>query len=230
MSTTGLPVMIFAAGFGTRMRELTRDRPKPLIDVGGEPMIDRALGLARAVKPDRIAANLHYKADMLAAHLAPQGVALSREEPDILDTGGGLRTALPLLGHGPVITLNPDAIWHGPNPLAALLRAWDPARMDALLMCVSIGQTLGRTAPGDFSADAQGRIARGGNLVYGGAQIIKPDGLADIADKVFSLNLLWDRMIKGGRAFALPYPGRWCDVGNPEGVQLAETMLAGADV
>lgn len=223
-------VMLFAAGFGTRMRDLTRDRPKPLIEVAGQPLIDHALSLAHQVNPARIVANLHYKADMLAAHLEPKGVLLSREEPDILDTGGGLRAALPLLGKEPVFTMNTDAIWAGPNPLNLLAAAWNPERMDALLMCVPVGQTVGRIGPGDFSVDAEGRISRGPEVVYGGVQILKTDALTAVEHAAFSLNLLWDQMARKNRLYAVTYPGRWCDVGHPEGIGLAEEMLAGADV
>ncbi len=222
-------VMLFTAGFGTRMGALTSDMPKPLIPVAGEPLVDRALRLARAVNPARIVANLHYRAAQLADHLAPQGVILS-QEPQILETGGGLRDALPLLGKGPVYTINPDAIWHGPNPLPLLRAAWEPEHMDALLMCIPVARALGHAGNGDFSAAPDGRIQRGPGLVYGGVQILKTDGLDAITDRAFSLNVLWDRMLTENRLYCATYPGRWCDVGHPEGITLAESMLAGGDV
>lgn len=225
---TGAPssVMVFAAGMGTRMGVLTKDRPKPLIPVAGRPLIDHALDLVDAVKPDRIVANLHYRAEQLADHLSPHDIQLSYEVPDILETGGGLRAALPLLGPDPVFTLNPDAIWSGPNPLQMLLQAWNPAKMDALLMCIPVAQTLGHKGTGDFTIDPGGLITRGPGVVYGGAQIVKTDGLHHIPHKAFSLNLLWDQMMQQDRLFALSYPGRWCDVGRPEGIALAEGLLA----
>ncbi len=226
MSQSPDAVMLFAAGFGTRMGALTKDRPKPLIEVAGRPLIDHALALVDAVHSSRVVANLHYHADQLQAHLAPKGILLSHETPEILETGGGLRAALPLLGAGPVFTMNTDAIWAGPNPLSLLQEAWDPDRMDALLMCVPIGQTIGHAGEGDFTADADGRITRGPGLVYGGVQILKTDGLQHIPQKAFSLNLLWNQMHDRQRLFALEYPGRWCDVGRPEGIVLAEGMLA----
>lgn len=219
------PVMLFAAGFGTRMRALTQDRPKPLVEVAGKALIDHALDLATAAAPGRIVANLHYKAEMLEAHLRPHGVAISRETPEILDTGGGLRAALPLLGADPVFTMNTDAIWVGPNPLDLLRENWDPERMDALLMWAPVSRAVGHSGPGDFVADKSGRLSRGPGLVYGGAQILRTGGLRDIPARVFSLNLLWDRMQIERRLFATIYPGRWCDVGNPEGVALAEGLL-----
>ena len=226
MTHTPDAIMLFAAGFGTRMKELTKNQPKPLIKVAGKPLIDHALDHVTALDGVRIVANLHYRADQLEAHLTPKGVLLSREEPEILETGGGLRAALPLLGADPVFTMNTDAIWAGPNPLTQLQQAWDPDRMDALLMCVPVAQTVGHAGTGDFTADPDGRITRGSGLVYGGAQILKTDQLHDFPHKAFSLNLLWNRMQDQGRLFATEYPGRWCDVGRPEGIALAEEMLA----
>lgn len=219
-------VMLFAAGFGTRMGALTKERPKPLIEVAGRPLIDHALDMVDDLNPARTVANLHYLPDQLEAHLTPKDVLLSREEPEILETGGGLRAALPLLGEGPVYTLNTDAIWSGPNPLALLRDVWDPDRMDALLMCVPTGQTIGHSGSGDFTADTDGRITRGPGLIYGGAQIMKTGGLISISEKAFSLNVLWDQMQRQGRLFAAIYPGSWCDVGHPEGIALAERLIA----
>lgn len=219
-------VMLFAAGLGTRMGALTRNRPKPLIEVSGRPLIDHALDLVEGLRPARTVANVHYLADQMTAHLTPKDVLISHEEPEILETGGGLRTALPLLGSDPVFTLNTDAIWSGPNPLMMLKEMWDPARMDALLMCIPVARTIGHTGSGDFTRDGQGRITRGPDLIYGGAQIVKTEGLHEIAQDAFSLNLLWDRMHAQDRLFALEYPGRWCDVGRPEGIALAEGLIA----
>lgn len=224
------PVMIFAAGFGTRMGALTADRPKPLILVAGRALIDHAIGYARGAGAGRIVVNTHYHAAMMAAHLAGTGVLVSEEAPAILETGGGLRQAMPLLGSGPVATLNSDAIWSGRNPLDQLAEAWDPARMDALLLCVPPDRAVGRKGGGDFAQEAGGRLTRGGPLVYTGAQILKTDGLSGIAETSFSLNVLWNRMIAEGRLFGLVHAGSWCDIGHPEGIALAESMLADTDV
>ena len=218
--------MVLAAGLGTRMRPLTDRLPKPLIPVGDRTLLDRAIDLGRDAGAGPIVVNTHYLGRQIAAHLAGQDVAISHEDGTILDTGGGLRQALPLLGDGPVMTLNPDVVWTGPNPLTALNAAWRDD-MDALLMLVPLAQARARQGAGDFALDAAGRISRCGDYVYGGAQIIRPDRLADIPDTVFSLNRLWDLLIADGRAHGITHPGGWCDVGYPQAIPLAEGMLHG---
>ena len=222
--------MIFAAGFGTRMGALTRHRPKPLVELAGKPMIDRALDITRAAGIGRIVVNLHYRAQLLAAHLAATNVRLSLETPDILETGGGLKHALPLLGDGPVYTLNPDTAWHGPNPLALLARGWRPAQMDALLLLVPRHRARGHRGSGDFLLADDASLSRGPGQIYTGAQIVNPELLAEIDQPAFSLNLLWDKMLIRRRLFGISYPGDWCDVGSPEGLELAEDMLRRVDV
>ena len=140
-----------------------------------------------------------------------------------------MRAALPVLDADPVFTLNTDAVWSGPNPLNLLTDAWDPDRMDALLLCVPLSRAVGRKGGGDFSIRDDGQLSRGGDFVYTGAQILRTGRLAEISEPVFSLNLVWNAMSADERLFGLPYPGRWCDVGHPEGIRLAEEMLA-ADV
>ena len=224
------PLMIFAAGFGTRMGALTADRPKPLIPVAGRPLIDHALDMAAGAGAQRIVANTHYKAEQLSAHLTPKGIAISHE-PDILETGGGLKAALPLLGPGPVALLNSDGIWTGANPLSQLAAAWDPARMETLLLLLPLDQTLAHGPKGDFRLDDRGRINRGQggeDHVYIGACILAPDRLASIAEDAFSLNRPWNEMIAAGTAFGLVHQGRWCDVGHPAGIAEAEHLLAQA--
>jgi N-acetyl-alpha-D-muramate 1-phosphate uridylyltransferase len=226
-------LMVFAAGFGTRMGALTAERPKPLIPVAGRCLLDHALDQADGLGLRRIVVNLHYRGEQIAQHLqARPEIALSWERAQILETGGGLRHALSLLGEGPVFTLNSDAVWAGANPLRLLANHWDADRMDALLLLAEPEAALGYGGSGDFTLEANGRITRAtaGGLAYLGAQIVNPAGLAGIAQTAFSLNLLWDRMIAEGRAFGLRYPGGWCDVGRPDGVAMAETMLRAQDV
>ena len=223
-------VMLFAAGLGTRMGALTHDRPKPLIEVAGKALIDHALAEVRAAGLSRVVVNAHYRAEQIVAHVAGTDIRVSHESPDLLDTGGGLRAALPLTGPGPLFTMNTDAVWAGPNPLAALAAGWQPEEMDALLLCVTPAQAIGHAGMGDFKLGSQGRATRGPGLVYTGVQIIKTDLLAEIPEAAFSLNLVWDRMIAMGRLYGMPYDGAWCDVGHPAGITLAEEMLRNADV
>ncbi|MDB6452783.1 nucleotidyltransferase family protein [Falsirhodobacter sp. 20TX0035] len=215
------PLMLFAAGLGTRMGALTADRPKPMIPVAGRPLIDYALAIARDAGAARIVANTHYLADRL---VLPPDVIVSHE-PELLETGGGLRAALPHLGADTVMTLNTDAVWTGENPLTQLQSVWEPERMDALLLLLPARQATGYRGPGDFNAGPV--LSRGGDHAYLGAQIVKTDGLARIPDRKFSLNLLWDRMIAEGRLHGVIHKGGWCDVGRPESLPLAEALLHG---
>lgn len=217
--------MLFAAGFGTRMKHLTADRPKPMVEIAGRPLIDHALALADEISPPTVVANLHYLPDMLSEHLSPLGVKTIVEAPDILETGGGLRNALPVLGNGPVITMNTDAIWRGPNPLKLLLDAWEPDRMDALLVGIPPDSALEHDSVGDFTLASNGTLSRGAGLVYGGVQIIKTDLLAKFTETAFSLNLVWDKMLEKGTLHGIRYTGLWCDVGHPEGILTAENLL-----
>jgi len=223
-------VMIFAAGLGTRMGELTRDRPKPLLEVGGRALIDHALALVRAAGVRRIVVNTHAHPEQMRAHLervAPE--VLISHEPELLETGGGLKRALRLLGHGPVFTLNADMVWSGPNPLEALAAAWLPGD-GALLTVLPRGVAVGHGGPGDFFLEPDGRLRRRGaaataDLVYTGAQIIDAAVLDGFADGVFSLNAVWDRLIAEGRLRGNVHPGGWVDVGRPDGIALAEAEL-----
>jgi MurNAc alpha-1-phosphate uridylyltransferase len=224
--------MIFAAGLGTRMGALTRDRPKPLLSVAGRALIDHALDLTRAARVRRVVVNAHAHADQLVAHLdrvAPE-VRVARE-PVLLETGGGLKAALPLLGSGPAFTLNADMVWRGPNPLTALAAAWAPARMGGLLALIPRDAAIGHIGAGDFEIEADGRLARRGDrpsaaLVYAGAQILDTSTLAAFPPGAFSLNRVWDALLTERRLYGLVWRGGWVDVGRPEGIALAEAELA----
>lgn len=223
-------MMLFAAGYGTRMGALTAKQPKPLIPVAGLALIDHARRIAAEAGVTRTVANLHYLGDQLAAHLAGSGVALSWERAQILDTGGGLKAALPLLGEGPVLTLNTDAVWTGENPLTQLMAAWDDERMDQLFLLLPARQARSATGRSDFVRDDAGRIqwAKGRDgFLYLGAQIIHPRLLTE-ADAVFSLHGPWTRAMAAGRAFGIVHKGDWCDVGHPDGIVEAEAMLRSA--
>jgi MurNAc alpha-1-phosphate uridylyltransferase len=227
-------LMIFAAGHGTRMRPLTDTLPKPLIEVGGIAMIDRVLEQAGNVGISRITVNTHYLGEKIAAHLADRrDIAISHEPGRALETGGGLKRALPLVGPDPLFTVNPDAVWTGRNPFAQLARHWNPRIMDALLLVVAARDAAGHDGGSDFRLDAEGRVSRHDGTgppghVYTGAQILKTEGLHRITDAIFSLNRLWDDMIAEGRLFACLHDGKWAAVGTPGAIPVAEDLLRGA--
>lgn len=215
--------MIFAAGFGTRMGALTQDMPKPMLPLAGRPMIDHAIDLLRDGGVTKIVANTHYLADRIAPHLRARGVIDCYENP-ILETGGGLRAALPALETELVITLNPDNAWKGPNPVKILRDTWRED-MQALLVLVPLDRALGTAPPGDFSLE-KGKISRGGSFRYTGLQMIRADRLGEIATDAFSLNAYWDLLAESGKLDGVEYPGTWCDIGHPEGLRQAEDLLA----
>jgi MurNAc alpha-1-phosphate uridylyltransferase len=217
-------LMLFAAGLGTRMRPLTDHLPKPLIKVAGRALIDHALAQATGI--DRVVVNIHYHADKMRAHLADRpGLLFSDESDRLLETGGGLKKALPLLASDPVLVLNTDAVWSGPSAQETLVRHWDPARMEALLLLLPRERALGHLGAGDFLLGDDGRLTRGAGCVYTGAHITRTGPISARPEEVFSLNPVWDRMAAEGRLFGVIHPGGWCDVGRPEAISLAEAML-----
>ncbi|MEM7717606.1 MAG: nucleotidyltransferase family protein [Pseudomonadota bacterium] len=197
--------MIFAAGLGTRMGALTASTPKPMLSFNGRHLIDYCLDFLQNAGITKIVANTHYLPEELEAHLSNKGVITSREDV-LLETGGGLKAALPLLGDGPVITINPDVLWHGPNPVTAILEAWRPD-MTALLMVCEAGHE-----ESDFRL-YEGELQRNGPFRYTGLQVIRPEGLSDIEQQVFSLNRFWDRILSRGALHGSVYKGNWQDVG-----------------
>ncbi|RMH45802.1 MAG: nucleotidyltransferase family protein [Alphaproteobacteria bacterium] len=218
--------MIFAAGLGTRMAPLTLSRPKALVEVAGRPLVDHAIALAREAGIGRIVVNVHHFADMMAAHLRNRGVLISDERGRLLETGGGLKKARPLLDAEAVVTINVDAILSGPNAIDALASAWDPSRMDGLLLLVAPPDRLAHAGGGDFAASGDpGPIRRGGPLTYAGLAILSLSDAADWPDGAFSLNVVFDRMIASGRLFGLRHRGSWVDVGHPDGIAAAERLL-----
>jgi MurNAc alpha-1-phosphate uridylyltransferase len=218
-------VMLFAAGFGTRMGALTKTRPKPLVEVAGRALLDHALDLTEGLGLRRVV-NAHYFAEQIVDHLAGRDIKVSHEPGMILETGGGLRRALPIFGSEPVFTMNTDAVWGGSNPLEQLRAQWNPVRMDALLMCVNPSDAVGHRGAGDFVIGSDGRLTRGAGVIYGGVQIMKTDLLAHVAEDAFSLNIIWTQMAALGRLYGMAYDGAWCDVGTPEGVADAEALIA----
>lgn len=232
--------MIFAAGFGTRMRPLTESRPKPLVELMGRPLIDHALAMADAAGVRRKVVNAHYLADQIVTHLAGREDVQVIVEEEILDTGGGLVNALPKLEGEAIVTMNPDAILVGPNPIRWLVQSWDPAVMDALLLLVAPGNAIAHAGRGDFTADEGAgpatepfalRRCRPGQAgwIYSGIEIMARSPLDPLPTERFSLNKVWDDLIATGRLFGATYPGRWVDVGTPEGLAAAETLLRSSE-
>lgn len=218
------PLMIFCAGFGRRMLHLTADRPKPMVEVGGRTMIDRAIDLGREAGADPIVANTHYLPEVITPRLIARGIRVAHEPGEILDTGGGLAAARPLLGPGPCWTLNPDAIFAGPNPLEVLQHSWREG-MRALLLCVPLERAQGRKGGGDFTLSGD-RLRFGGDHVYTGAQIIDPSVLEGVSERAYSLRNVWQTLADEDALHGVVYPGSWADVGHPDGIALAESLLA----
>lgn len=231
--------MLMAAGLGKRMRPLTATRPKPLVRVAGKALIDHALNRLEAGGIERVIVNVHYLADTVEAHLASRKgdmeILISDERAKLLETGGGLMKAAPLLGDDPFLCANSDNLWiDGPRDSIAILSAlWDDDRMDALLLLVPHARASCHSGVGDFHMDAMGRITRRrpGRLapfVFTGIQIMSPRLLRDAPGEVFSTNIFWDRAIAAGRLYGVSHQGLWFDVGTPQAIPQVEAVLAGA--
>ncbi|MGF1454783.1 MAG: nucleotidyltransferase family protein [Alphaproteobacteria bacterium] len=228
--------MVLAAGLGTRMRPLTDDRPKPLVPVLGRPLIDRVLDRLAEAGIAETVVNIHYKGAMLRDHLASRRTAprirISDETDALLDTGGGVVKALPLLGGAPFVTYNADSIWleaNGPN-IPRLIERFDSDTMDALMLIVPLVNCCGFDGRGDFTMDADGRLAwrpKGGfaPFAWTGVQMVSPRLFRDPPHGAFSTRILWDRAMAEGRLFGLRLDGYWMHVGTPQGVLDAEDRL-----
>jgi MurNAc alpha-1-phosphate uridylyltransferase len=228
--------IVLSAGLGKRMRPITATTPKPLVEVGGRALLDYCLdriadaGIARAV------VNVHYLPDLIEAHVARRTrpeILISDERAELLETGGGLKKALPLIGSDPFVTFNSDTLWiEGPQPnLGRLLDAWDAVRMDVLMLVASTATSIGYEGRGDMVMDPTGLLRRRREreitpFVYAGVAVVKPELLADTPEGPFSANLLYDRAIKAGRLYGLRLDGQWLHVGTPESVKEAESCLA----
>lgn len=227
--------MVMAAGKGTRMQPLTDTMPKPMVPFMGRPLIDHVLDRLAEADIEEVIVNSHHFADMLEAHVMTRTtprIVLSDERAELLDTGGGAKKALPLLGSDPIITFNSDSVWDEPDDtnLRQLMAAFDPSRMDALLMIADVKHTIGFTGRGDFNMDADGRLTRRGKdesvaNMFAGVQVIKPQLFADGPSGAFSTNLIWDRLIEKGRLFGHRMQGTWMHVGTPEDLKSAETFM-----
>jgi MurNAc alpha-1-phosphate uridylyltransferase len=228
--------MIMAAGLGKRMRPLTATRPKPLIEVNGKALLDHVLEKLRLAGVKKVVVNVHYLADALEAHLMSRDhgleVVISDERDVLMETGGGLVRAAPLIDSDPFLALNSDNLWiDGPADTLKLLAShWDDSKMDALLLLVPQARALNHRGMGDFHMDSTGRIRRREKshvapFVFTGIQIVSKRLLRDAPDGPFSTNILWDRAIDEGRCFGAVHQGLWFDVGTPQSIQLTETAL-----
>jgi len=228
--------MVMAAGLGTRMRPLSSDRPKALVQVRGKALIDYVIDPLVAVGVERIVVNVHAFADQLEAHLARRADAqmlVSDERARLLETGGGVKHARPLLGEEPIWVCNSDYVWRKPGEpaLAELARTWDPATMDACVVVVPKERTLGFDTPGDFFRDAAGRLTRRGDapeapLHAFGIQIIDPAPIYADPREAFSTRDIWFASAQRGRLHGLVPEGLWMQVGDPAALAEAEARLA----
>jgi len=228
--------MVLAAGLGLRMRPLTLSLPKALVPVAGRPLIDHSLDRLALAGVTTAVVNVHHFADPLVAHLARRKnpkVVISDERDRLLETGGGIAKALPLLGKDPFYVLNSDSIWiEGPRSnLARLAEAWDGTRMSALLMLAATVVSVGYSGAGDFTMDATGRLLRREErkvapFVYAGVAIVDPRLFAGVPEGPFSFNLLFDRAIEAERLYGMRMDGTWLHVGTPEAVADADRSVA----
>jgi MurNAc alpha-1-phosphate uridylyltransferase len=233
--TTPTRAMVLAAGLGTRMRPFNGQVPKPLVTVGGKTLIDHVLDRLAEAGVTRAVVNVHHLADQIEDHLARRRspeIVISDERGGLLGTGGGVVNALPSLGDAPFFHINSDTVWiEGVTPnLARLAAAFDPARMDALLLLASTANAIGYGGRGDFSMATDGRLEKRGErdvvpFVYAGAAVLAPALFADPPPGAFSLTKLFDRAAEAGRLHGLRLEGVWMHVGTPEAVAAAEAAL-----
>ena len=234
--TQARTAIVLAAGFGERMRPLTLRMPKPLVPLAGRPLLDHVLDRLAAAGVTTAVVNVHYLPEQLEAHLAsrngkPPETLVSDERGVLLDTGGGAKKALPLLGRGPFFIHNADSVWsEGATPaLTRMLRKWNPATMDCLLLLAPTATSIGYAAKGDFSMAPDGRLARRGNEVvpfaFAGVSLCDERLFKDAPEGRFSLNLLWDRALAKGKLYGVRLDGRWMHVGTPDALAEAETLF-----
>jgi MurNAc alpha-1-phosphate uridylyltransferase len=232
--------MVMAAGLGNRMRPVTDTRPKPLVEVAGRALLDHTLDRLKEAGIMRAVVNVHYLAGQIETHLAGyQGleIVISDERDQLLETGGGVLRALPRLG-AEFLVMNSDSLWleRGTRNLSRLTEAWNPARMDILLLLAPITRTLGYEGRGDFHMASDSRLGRrepGGSApyVYAGVGIMKAAlfaGGEPLPEGPFSLNLLFDRAIAAERLYGLELDGEWLHVGTPAAIRAAEERIGTA--
>jgi N-acetyl-alpha-D-muramate 1-phosphate uridylyltransferase len=234
MSAAPKSAMVLAAGLGTRLRPVTDHLPKPLVEIAGKALLDHALDRLEAAGVERVVVNLHYKGEMIAARLADRGhpkIALSHEET-LLETGGGVKHALPLLDDA-FFVLNSDILWlDGLIPaLSRLAAAFDAKKIDAALLLQRTISAIGYEGRGDYFLDPLGRPRRRGErevapYIFAGIQILHRRLFAGVDDTVFSLKRLYDRAEDAGRLGAIVHDGEWFHVGTPDGLEATRARIA----
>jgi MurNAc alpha-1-phosphate uridylyltransferase len=226
--------MVLAAGLGQRLRPLTETIPKPLIEINGRTLLDHAIDRLVQVGVERVVVNAHYKAAMIAAHLAcrdyPRIEILS--EPELLDTGGGVAQALPFLDET-FFVVNSDSLWFdGKDPaLQRLAAAFDPGNTDGVLLLVPTATAIGYEGSGDYFLERSGRPRRRNEheiapYVFAGVQLLHRRLFDGEADRIFSLVRLFDRAEKAGQLGAIVHDGEWYHIGTPEGLAGAREKLS----
>jgi MurNAc alpha-1-phosphate uridylyltransferase len=227
--------MVLAAGIGSRMRPLTDDRPKALVEVGGRAMIDHILDRLEAVGVTTAVVNVHHFADRMEAHLARRrspSILISDERAGLLDSGGGIAKALPLLGSDPIFVANIDNVWiEGATPaLQTLTQTWDPERMDICILLAERARSIGFERPEGFLRDAEGRLTHSNSpdpmppFNNIGIQILKPELLAGQPES-FSIVPIWKRLSAEGRLYGAVMEGFDMHVSDPATRDEAETRL-----
>jgi N-acetyl-alpha-D-muramate 1-phosphate uridylyltransferase len=227
--------MVLAAGLGTRMRPLTDRTPKPLVTLGGRAMLDHVLDRLAVAGVERAVVNVHHLADQIEAHLKNRrepAITISDERGAILETGGGVLKALPLLGSAPFLVHNSDSVWTegARSNLQALMNAWAPRRMDGLLLLAKRGTSIGFDGLGDYYMDASGRLKRRSGkeeapYVFAGVSILKPRLFEGVTEQAFSLVKMFDRASAQNALFGVVLEGTWMHVGTPEALTEAENHL-----
>ena len=236
MSAVPDTAMVLAAGLGTRMRPLTNDRPKALVQVAGRALIDHVLDRCVEAGVKRAIVNVHAFADLLEAHLKRRSdieIIISDERALLMETGGGVRQARALLGDRPIIISNIDSVWTEPqgSAMARLARGFDPSRMGAQLLLAAMDQQLGYDAAGDFFMDEHGVLSFRDALphtpwAYMGVQIIDPSIIDEEPLEPFSFTRVWRRLAHEGRLYGAPLGGFWMHVGDPRAKEAAEARLS----
>jgi MurNAc alpha-1-phosphate uridylyltransferase len=227
--------MVMAAGVGKRMRPLTATTPKPLIEVADRALIDHGLDKLVAAGVKRAVVNVHYIADLVEHHVRKRRdveIIVSDERAKLLETGGGLVKARPLLGDQPFFQLNSDSFWIegiGKN-LNLMTEQWDEERMDILLLVASTVRSVGYEGRGDFTMDVEGRLIRRvenrvAPFVYAGAAIIHPRVLEGLKEESFSVNRCFDAAAAKGRLHGVRLDGIWLHVGTPTAIAEAEAAI-----